>query len=940
MIRNIKIFLLLLFLSATAFANSPFIWGPGEAVNLTNGIKYSNGIELLTGALDPSSSAVSADAGSIYFSTNGTAYIKQDSGLTANWLPFAASAGGGGITAINAQSGPTVTIAAGTSGTDFAVSSSANTITLNLPTASSTKRGALSSTDWSAFNGKEPAISAGTTSQYWRGDKSWQTLDKSAVGLPNVDNTSDASKPISTATQTALDLKADLASPTFTGTVSGITKSMVGLGNADNTSDATKNAAIATLTNKSIDAASNTITNIGNAEIKALAGIDPTKIGGGSVDNTEYSYLNGVTSAIQTQIDGKEPAITLLPLSKGGTNKNMTAVAGGVVYTDADSQEVLAAGSSGQILQSNATSAPSWVNKSISGKAQNASSVTVEEIQFPNDSLTQTASGKYLAQTGNNNILANPSVEHSTVQSNWSLTNGSSAVETSAVIQGQQSIKLTLTAQALEFFQTSTRYAAQFADGVQGAASIRVKTSVSGVFACPVQNSAIQYSLCAAHSGDGKWALLKVPFVLGGTNNGIAIISGTMSSGTVTPGSITGTVYVDDAYVGTDAGIADVSIITPWVAYTPTFTGFGTPSNVNFWWRQVGQSIEIQGRFTVGTSTATEARISLPNSYTISSNVVTLQNVGHGAVNVNASTYFSTEILAEPNLSYVTIGQQASTTPALSKVNGTAFSSGNIFTFQASVPIANLAGSTQVFASQGGAAYETSLTANVTGATGAISAQKIPGALSSSRSATGVYTINYTGLTVVPAITFDTSSPCTQSYISTAATSSAVGITTRNNSGVNADCDFTVTVDKQGADYISSRTIVGSFKEVMTAPGVTKPKTCVGSYGGTGSLASPTNCTASPCTEYVDTCGTLSTTRSTTGTYSIVAAAGTFAASSFVECDFSPSNGSNGLLIQYPPVTLASDASGGFTYGNVATQISGGAVTDTRFNIKCFGVAP
>ena len=44
-------------------------------------------------------------------------------------------------------------------------------------------------------------------------------LTKSSVGLSNVDNTSDANKPVSTATQTALDLKAPLNSPTFTGTV-------------------------------------------------------------------------------------------------------------------------------------------------------------------------------------------------------------------------------------------------------------------------------------------------------------------------------------------------------------------------------------------------------------------------------------------------------------------------------------------------------------------------------------------------------------------------------------------------------------------------------------------------------------------------------------------------------------------------------------------------
>ncbi|WP_111309043.1 beta strand repeat-containing protein [Confluentibacter sediminis] len=42
-------------------------------------------------------------------------------------------------------------------------------------------------------------------------------ITKSMVGLGNADDTSDADKPVSTAAQTALDLKANLASPTFTG---------------------------------------------------------------------------------------------------------------------------------------------------------------------------------------------------------------------------------------------------------------------------------------------------------------------------------------------------------------------------------------------------------------------------------------------------------------------------------------------------------------------------------------------------------------------------------------------------------------------------------------------------------------------------------------------------------------------------------------------------
>jgi hypothetical protein len=52
---------------------------------------------------------------------------------------------------------------------------------LSLGTASSSTTGALTSTDWSLFNGKEPPITAGTTAQYWRGDKSFQTLDTAAV---------------------------------------------------------------------------------------------------------------------------------------------------------------------------------------------------------------------------------------------------------------------------------------------------------------------------------------------------------------------------------------------------------------------------------------------------------------------------------------------------------------------------------------------------------------------------------------------------------------------------------------------------------------------------------------------------------------------------------------------------------------------------------------
>lgn len=58
---------------------------------------------------------------------------------------------------------------------------------------------------------KQDSLPNGDATKYLRGDLTMQTLDKTAVGLINVDNTSDTNKPVSTAQQTALDLKANIS---------------------------------------------------------------------------------------------------------------------------------------------------------------------------------------------------------------------------------------------------------------------------------------------------------------------------------------------------------------------------------------------------------------------------------------------------------------------------------------------------------------------------------------------------------------------------------------------------------------------------------------------------------------------------------------------------------------------------------------------------------
>jgi hypothetical protein len=65
---------------------------------------------------------------------------------------------GTGITAMNSLTGSVQTLTTGTAGSDFAISSTGSTHTFNLPTASAANRGALSSADWSTFNGKQDSI--------------------------------------------------------------------------------------------------------------------------------------------------------------------------------------------------------------------------------------------------------------------------------------------------------------------------------------------------------------------------------------------------------------------------------------------------------------------------------------------------------------------------------------------------------------------------------------------------------------------------------------------------------------------------------------------------------------------------------------------------------------------------------------------------------------
>lgn len=221
-------------------------------------------------------------------------------------------------------------------------------------------------------------------------------------------------------------------------------------------------------------------------------------------------------------------------------------------------------------------------------------------------------------------------------------------------------------------------------------------TSQDDVVLCDASSAAFTLTLPAAASNTGK------VFSIQKTDTSIAnavTIDGDASE--TIGGSTTKTLNTQGETLtivsdGTNWQILDRRIPSTWVAYTPTFQGFGTPSSVNVFSRRVGDSLEVKGSFVSGTVTGSTAQIGIGVQGTAGTITVDTAKIGVSslvgklAVNVNSTTYFGQAVLAPEasSKSYVQVGVQASTvneiTPALGNVvSGT----GTTVEFFFSVPI-------------------------------------------------------------------------------------------------------------------------------------------------------------------------------------------------------------------------------------------------------------
>lgn len=197
-------------------------------------------------------------------------------------------------------------------------------------------------------------------------------LVKGDVGLGNVDNTSDANKPISTATQTALDGKAPTSHTHAAGDITGtMPVSRGGSGRSSHTAYGLISGGSNTTTAQvsiAVGTAGQVLKSGGASALAAFADLAKGDVGLGNVDNTSDA-AKPISTATQTALDGKaatahthQASVIVggtLTTTQGGTGKAThtaySLVAGGTSTTG--SLQNIPTGTAGQFLKSAGASA-------------------------------------------------------------------------------------------------------------------------------------------------------------------------------------------------------------------------------------------------------------------------------------------------------------------------------------------------------------------------------------------------------------------------------------------------------------------------------------------------------------------------------------------------------------------------------------------------------
>ncbi|MDQ3008352.1 MAG: site-specific integrase, partial [bacterium] len=301
----------------------------------------------------PTASVSAGTAGGTYITADGTIQTTANQNMTIGGnttgnITLSPLSGSGTVTSTGSMNLST--------GKDYQINGTSvlsnNTLGSGVTTSSLTTVGALSTgTIASGFGTITTANTItgttlnGTTGINTGASAGTQRIDASGnlVNIGNITATGTLSQTgASTLAGGVINLNTSSNNATNIGT--GTTTSTVAIGGGSN--QVAINSSIWDISGPGVASGLTGITSSGTITFSGLSD--------GIVKATSGVLSGGNSVSLTTDITG------VLPLANGGTNKNLTAVTGGIVYSDADSFEILAAGSSNECLLSGGAGAPTW----------------------------------------------------------------------------------------------------------------------------------------------------------------------------------------------------------------------------------------------------------------------------------------------------------------------------------------------------------------------------------------------------------------------------------------------------------------------------------------------------------------------------------------------------------------------------------------------------
>lgn len=606
---------------------------------------------------------------------------------------------------------------------------------------------------------------------------------------------------------------------------------------------------------------------------------------------------------------------------KGPTTKTLGSTSGGVLSYSGDTLSIGGGTNIDKLLQFNiGGSNPFWKYDSATGEMQsgNATAIshgantlkvgdgtnsnktirfnkgasspeirynsTTAKLEFTNDASTYKAIGSGSGGGGGINLITNNADFEAGVITDYVSSTATVTSQSYASPTGDNT-KFARIVSTSGYYETNTFLIPTFLQNADCEVNFNYNQSTSGNFRVDVFTSGTVVASSTIVSST-TWVQGPKIFYPCGTTDTKVRFQATAS----------GTLDIDDVYIGSLRSLKNGAIITANTKFTAVISGGGTIASQNLFWYQRGDMIVLNGDFVIGTPQASALTITLPNSMRLDTNKISLT--------ARANMFGSVKILRASEANILTTGPNdvdlvavysgtdtqiqfaknipSAANPIFANNAATDFANAGsrITLTEVAIPIMGLSGSSTTFDAKCpndiSCTNEFGIAVSSADVASGENLDWVNGDCTNATTGRGTCNFNAGLFAATPNCQISSVLSGSEAYIISLSSSSIV-YETRTSGGTTTDSAVILTCSRS-TDSVSKRTIEGYLSKSVIHGAITPPRIVSGEFYTT---TPGTVCTASPCdkgSSLVTDPAVSSISRTGVGDYTINFLAGTFSA--------------------------------------------------------------